>query len=95
MVANLLEKERKNFLDAKKIENPDFLNKNPIDSVSSSVAKDVRETLQIQIDYDIEEGRDPEELDLGALWKSNLSTVDYDVVKEIFKQEIERLRNSE
>jgi hypothetical protein len=95
MVAKLLKNERESFLNKKKIQNPKFLEKNTIDSVTSSQAGDIRDTLQIAYQIDIDEGRNPEKFDLEDFARSQFINIDIEAIKQLHQEELEKLLNNE
>jgi uncharacterized radical SAM superfamily Fe-S cluster-containing enzyme len=95
MVAKLLKNERESFLNKKKIQNPKFLEKNTIDSVTSSQARDIRDTLQIAYQIDIDEGRNPEKFDLADFARSQFINIDIEAIKQLHQEELEKLLNNE
>lgn len=95
MVAKLLEKERKSFLEKKQTQNPEFLKKNVIDAITSSQVRDTRETLQVVYQIEIDEGRSPKDLDLETLARSQFMNYDIEAVKKIHQEELEKLLNNE
>ena len=95
MVAKLLKDKRESFLNKKKIQNPEFLERNIIDSVTSFEARDIRDTLQIAYQIDVDEGRNPKDFDLNGFAWNQFKNIDIEVIKQIHQEELKRLLNNE
>jgi hypothetical protein len=95
MVAKLLKDKRESFLNKKKIQNPEFLERNIIDSVTSAQARDIRDTLQIAYQIDIDEGRNPKDFDLNGFARNQFKNIDIEVIKKIHEEELKRLLDNE
>ena len=95
MVAKLLKDKRESFLDKKKIQNPKFLEKNIIDSVTSYQDRDIRDTLQIAYQIDIDEGRNPKDFDLNGFAQGQFKNIDIELIKQIHQEELKRLLDNE
>lgn len=91
MVLKMLEEKRPDFLKERLAINENFAKENVIDSAKHSTIIDMRQMLQIQHDIDIAEGRNPADLDIAQFKKEHYPNEDVATLKEIHKQEIEKL----